>query len=215
MATLDNSNIVNGNTIEPSDLLQLYSALTAGGGYDISISGSLTGSATTATNASKLNPNTDNTGTTVRQMLFASTSSATYETVYKKATFTYTPSTDTLNTTSSWAVTSSHALVADSATVNFLSNQYYDITGTVVAQGPGQMIAGGGMLSGGTYTSAAFPNLVGKNLGQDAFITVSYVGPLVGGTGGPIEITLAGGALTFTEIGISTNERIMFTGIIF
>jgi len=48
MATLDNSNIVNGNTIQTSDLLQLYSAFTAGGGYDVSISGSLTGSATSS-----------------------------------------------------------------------------------------------------------------------------------------------------------------------
>lgn len=48
MATLDNSNIVNGNIIQPNDILQLYSAFTAGGGYDVSISGSLTGSATSA-----------------------------------------------------------------------------------------------------------------------------------------------------------------------
>jgi len=52
MATLNSSNIVNGNLIEPNDLLQLYDAFTAGGGttgaYNVSISGSLTGSATSA-----------------------------------------------------------------------------------------------------------------------------------------------------------------------
>jgi len=55
MATLNSSNISNGNTIEPNDLLQLYDALTPGGGttgvYDVSISGSLTGSATSASYA--------------------------------------------------------------------------------------------------------------------------------------------------------------------
>jgi hypothetical protein len=48
MATLNSSNITDGNTIEPTDILQLYDALTPGGGttgvYDVSISGSLTGS---------------------------------------------------------------------------------------------------------------------------------------------------------------------------
>jgi hypothetical protein len=48
MATLNNSNIINGNTIQPNDILQLYSAFTSNGGYDVSISGSLTGSATSA-----------------------------------------------------------------------------------------------------------------------------------------------------------------------
>jgi hypothetical protein len=56
MATLNSSNITDGNTIEPTDILQLYDALTSGGGttgvYDVSISGSLTGSATSATSAS-------------------------------------------------------------------------------------------------------------------------------------------------------------------
>jgi len=48
MAQLNSSNITNGNTVQPNDLLQLYNALTAGGGYNVSISGSITGSATTA-----------------------------------------------------------------------------------------------------------------------------------------------------------------------
>jgi filamentous hemagglutinin len=56
MATFDSSNITNGNTVEPNDLLQLYDALTSGGGttgaYSVSISGSITGSASTATSAS-------------------------------------------------------------------------------------------------------------------------------------------------------------------
>jgi len=56
MATLNSSNITDGNTIEPNDLLQLYDAFTSGGGttgvYSVSISGSLTGSASTAISSS-------------------------------------------------------------------------------------------------------------------------------------------------------------------
>ena len=49
MAQLNPSNIQNGNIIQANDVLQLYNALTSGGGYNVSISGSLTGSATTST----------------------------------------------------------------------------------------------------------------------------------------------------------------------
>jgi hypothetical protein len=56
MATLNSSNITDGNTIEPNDLLQLYDAFTPGGGttgaYDVTVSGSLIGNASTATSAS-------------------------------------------------------------------------------------------------------------------------------------------------------------------
>jgi hypothetical protein len=52
MATLDKSNVVNGNVVEASDITALYDALTAGGGYNVSISGSITGSASTAISSS-------------------------------------------------------------------------------------------------------------------------------------------------------------------
>jgi hypothetical protein len=51
MAQLNPSNIQNGNIIQANDVLQLYDALTSGGGYNVSISGSLTGSATSASYA--------------------------------------------------------------------------------------------------------------------------------------------------------------------
>ena len=54
MATLNSSNISNGNTIEPNDLLQLYDAFdyeNASTKYNVSLSGSLDGNATTATDA--------------------------------------------------------------------------------------------------------------------------------------------------------------------
>ena len=56
MATLNSSNITDGNTIEPTDILQLYDAFTPGGGttgaYDVTVSGSLIGNASTATSSS-------------------------------------------------------------------------------------------------------------------------------------------------------------------
>ena len=56
MATLDSSNILDGNTIEPTDILQLYDAFTPGGGttgeYNVTVSGSLIGNASTATSSS-------------------------------------------------------------------------------------------------------------------------------------------------------------------
>jgi hypothetical protein len=55
MAQLNPSNIQNGNIIQANDVLQLYDALTSGGGYNVSISGSLTGSASTATTANTAN----------------------------------------------------------------------------------------------------------------------------------------------------------------
>jgi hypothetical protein len=51
MAQLNPSNIQNGNIIQANDVIQLYDALTSGGGYNVSISGSLTGSASTANTA--------------------------------------------------------------------------------------------------------------------------------------------------------------------
>jgi hypothetical protein len=55
MAQLNPSNIQNGNIIQANDVIQLYDALTSGGGYNVSISGSLTGSASTATTANTAN----------------------------------------------------------------------------------------------------------------------------------------------------------------
>ena len=55
MATLDSSNIVNGNIIEPNDILQLYSALGStnpGSITGLVMTGSLNGNASTATTAS-------------------------------------------------------------------------------------------------------------------------------------------------------------------
>ena len=71
MATLDSTNVVNGNTIEATDVLQLYQAFgSAGGGITgLAMTGSLYGNAltattaTTATTASNINSAIVSTGT--------------------------------------------------------------------------------------------------------------------------------------------------------
>jgi hypothetical protein len=180
MATLNSSNIVNGNVVEPNDLLQLYDALTAGGGttgiYDVSISGSLTGSATTALNASKLDP-TLNASTNVNyNVLFAATSSATYETIYKEdgTIMTYNPSTNLLNVTSSRAVTASFAL--NGGVTTQLISQGYSNAASGPVEAPFKFYAGTMRIISNSGTSANFPGLAGKTLGSDVWVTANIQG---------------------------------------
>lgn len=72
--------MVTGNTITAADVTQLVDAFTAGGGYSVSISGSVTGSATSASYAT-----TAATATTTTSASFASTSSVAYGVQYNKS----------------------------------------------------------------------------------------------------------------------------------
>lgn len=217
MATLNNSNIVNGNTIQPNDLLQLYDAFDYDGAstkYNVTLSGSLTGEATTATNASKLNPTLNASTNANYNVLFASTSSATYETIYKEngTVMTYNPSTDVLTVTSSFATTSSHALYADtSAAPVSIDDQQYEELGSSVANRPFKFIAGAVTLSSGNGQSSPFSVLVGKTLGVNAFITAT-----MNTAGVTVAVTSLSGAgeIDFTSTGGSGNDVVYFTGII-
>lgn len=197
MATLDPSNIVNGNTISASDITALYDAFTSGGGYDVSISGSLTGSATTATtatNASKLNPAVNSTNAN-RNVLFAASSSATYESVYKSdgTKMTYNPSTDLLTVTSSFAVSSSQAVSAASST---LANTIrVNVAGT-----PKTGYPIGGIATGGNPVdiAAIYPSLpLPNSLGVDIIVTANDAGGsgaigVAYGVGVPTELSFPG-----------------------
>lgn len=185
MAQLDKSNVVNGNTIEASDISALYDAFTAGGGYSVSVSGSLTGSATTATNASKLNP-TLTTANATRNVLFAGSSSATYETVYKSngTKMTYNPSTDLLNTTASYAVTASYALNGGGGGGGGTSITSYTSPDALATQsGVGTWVAFGGKVTlnaGGTAQvdfQAIFPAvpLPTGTLGTDIIVSANSI----------------------------------------
>jgi hypothetical protein len=217
MAQLNSSNVVNGNIVEPNDILQLYDAFTAGGGttgaYNVSISGSLTGSATTALNASKLDPTLNASTNAEYNVLFAATSSATYETIFKEngSIMTYNPSTNVLKVTASRA---SSAIVADSAT---LASSALTLSGQQIstpAAGPTDvslsMIAGSVKMAGGNGGSANFPALVGKTLGTNCFVTATVYSPTPVGT--VVNVRSLGGAgnISFYTVSGSGTEDIFF-----
>lgn len=122
MATLDNSNIVNGNTVETTDITQLYTALGTGNAGDITglvMTGSLKGDVSgTSTNANFARINNNTTTPTIYSVLFAdSPVNSANKQIYADSGsdgsgMHYQPSTDLLTVTASFAVTASHALNA-------------------------------------------------------------------------------------------------------
>ena len=122
MATLDNSNIVNGNTVETTDITQLYTALGTGNAGDITglvMTGSLKGDVSgTSTNANFARINNNTTSPTIYSVLFAdSPVNSANKQIYADSGsdgsgMHYQPSTDLLTVTASFAVTASHALNA-------------------------------------------------------------------------------------------------------
>jgi len=122
MATLDNSNIVNGNTVETTDITQLYTALGTGNPGTITglvMTGSLKGDVQgTSTNANFARINNNTTSPTIYSVLFTdSPVSSANKQIYADSGsdgsgMHYQPSTDTLTVTASFAVTASHALNA-------------------------------------------------------------------------------------------------------
>ena len=211
MATLDNSNIVNGNVIQPNDLLQLYSAFTAGGGYDVSISGSLTGSATSATSAT-----TATTATSASNITTAITGGGTHYLTFVDQAGTrppkiaslleYTAATNALQVTASRAVTASFALNAVASTPS---------TATVNTPAPTTQtlkpFAGSGSFSSGILNvdmGTTFPNLNPSALGVDLFLTATaasnteYVG-----------VSFAGSTLTFrSSLGGASSGTFYYVG---
>ena len=203
MATLDNSNIINGNTVETADILQLYTALGTGSPGDITglvITGSLDGSATSIVIPSP-----------------ATSTGSYYPTLVpgvgtqnlEIGTLEYNAATDTLTTTASYAVT------ALNASVTQVNSQKYD-DGSTILSGNFKFVAGKVTMSTGTAVSSAFLNLVGKTLGIDAFITANYIsgnGPTDSVIVDSIDFTT--GVITFINntSGSPAVATIVFTGI--
>jgi len=220
MATLNSSNIVNGNLIEPNDLLQLYDAFTAGGGttgaYNVSISGSLTGSATSA--------DTSTIATSASNITSATTSSGVYYPLVVDGVGTKPPKIVSIfelsgsilnNITSSRAITASYALNASVGQVD--SQRYINsaVPGTVNS-GNFKFIAGGGSLNAGSFTSSIYSPLVGKTMGQNAWINASYTGDI--GTITAPEPTLivnlsSSGQVIIDQMAGADDAQIVWTGI--
>ena len=206
MATLDNSNIINGNTVETTDILQLYTALSSTGApgdiTGLAMSGSLEGnaatatlatSATTATTATNANfPRITNTNLSggPYSVPFAQTSPAVGDAAYTTlfvddpvaaGGMAYTPSTDLLTVTSSYAneslttISSSFASTANSVDVYISDNgqpattppsKFQPVGGTVT-------LGTGGIFSldiSSTFTTITPPT---QGLGRDIIMTAN------------------------------------------
>lgn len=178
MATLDPSNVINGNTIEASDIAQLYQAFGTGSGADItglSMTGSLYGNALTATTATSAT-----TATTASNITTAITGGGTHYLTFvagdgiKPAKIAslleYTPSNNNLQVTASYATTASYA---NDASVTQVDGQSY----TVISSGPidSPLKFAAGLIKCSTSAGQTPPNpaLIGKTLGTNAWVTLT------------------------------------------
>ncbi len=174
MATLNPSNVVNGNTIQASDIEQLYNAFgTGSSGYTpitgVSLTGSITNAdaATLATSASKIT--TAITGGGGTHYLTFVQGAGTFSPKIDND-LEYNPTTNVLTVTSSFSTTASFALTGSATQVN---TQNYD-NGTNVVVGDFKFIAGKTTMTSGAATSSLFTVLAGKTLGDNVWINASY-----------------------------------------
>lgn len=170
MATLNPSNVINGNTIQASDVLQLFEAFGTGSQNitGLSLTGSITNAnaATLAASASKIT--TAITGGSTHYLTFVQ-GAGTY--MPKIASLLeYDATTNNLTVTASFAITASHALTG---TVTQVNNQFYD-NGTNVVAGNFKFVAGKTLMTTGSATSSVFTVLLGKVLGETVWINAAY-----------------------------------------
>ena len=214
MATLNPSNVINGNTIQASDILQLYNAFGTG---STNITGlSLTGSIT--------NANVATSATSASNITVVSTSSGVYYPIIVDGAGTKPPkifSTFELsgsvlnNITASQAISASFA---SNSTVTQVNTQYYSIAG---APGPAipadfKFIAGGVTMTNGAATSSAFPPLLGKVLGTNVWINASYPTTFTPFTSSVTVDTIPGPPYTTTlsilKVNVSSSGEVLITG---
>ena len=171
MATLDPGNVINGNTIEASDIAQLYKAFGTGSGADItglSMTGSITNAdeATLAFSASNIT--TAVTGGGTHYLTFVDQAGTRPPKV--ASLLEYNAATNNLTVTASFATTASFA---SNSSVTQVNAQSYD-NGTSVVPGDFKFIAGKTLMTAGAATSSVFPVLIGKLLGDTVWINASY-----------------------------------------
>ena len=198
--TLSKANIAQGNTIQPADVSQSVDALTGLFSYDITISGSLnlTGSTVTGSTAN-----------------FTSVTASLFGTGSWAVSSSYAIS-------SSRAVSSSYAIESTTATSATLADTVagqYEI-GAGIQTGTFKIIAGKIALSGGVGSSSAFPQLPGKTIGTNAFVTTTYASGFVFGI--PTEpanlmvsITPDGKVAVIQQANAVDNGTVIFTGMYF
>ena len=188
MATLDPSNIVNGNIIEPNDILQLYSALGStnpGSITGLVMTGSLDGSAT-----SIIIPSPATSTGTYYPTLVPGVGTQNLEI----GTLEYNAATDTLTTTASYAT-----LASTSTSVDMYTSQ----NGVPATSPPSNFIPIGGTVTlvGGTFPlnlSTIFPGLTTpiSGFGVDLIMTATDItSPQA------VQLSFSLGIVTFTGTG--------------
>ena len=195
--TLSKANIALGNTIQPADVSQSVDALTGLYAYRITISGSLnlTGSTVTGSTAN-----------------FAQVTASLFGTGSWAVSSSYAIS-------SSRAVSSSYAIGSTTATSADTVAGQYEI-GAGIQTGTFKIIAGKIALSGGVGSSSAFPQLPGKTIGTNAFVTTTYEDGFIFGV--PTEpanlmvsITPDGKVAVIQQATAADNGTVIFTGMYF
>ena len=196
MATLNPSNVVNGNTIQASDILQLFEAFGTG---SQNITGlSLTGSITNAITAL--------TSSITNNIVVPVTSSGIYYPVIVDGAGTKPPkilSTFELsgsvlnNITASQAITASFA---SNSTVTQVNTQYYD-NGVNTVPADFKFVAGKIAMTSGAATSSIFTNLIGKVIGNTVWINASY----------PEAFTTTPGQ-SLLKVNVSSSGQVLISG---
>ena len=196
MATLNPSNVINGNTIEAADIAQLYQAFGTGSGSNITgliMTGSLDGSAT-----SIIIPTPPITTGTYYPTLALGVGTQNL----KIGTLEYNAATDTLTTTASYA---NEAIKSTSV------GMYTSQNGVPATSPPSQFIPIGGTVTlfGGTFTlnlSSTFPGLTtpSSGFGVDVFITANNITSFT-----PIQLSFSLGTVIFTGTGA---DEIVYSG---
>ena len=170
MATLNPSNVVNGNTIQASDVLQLFEAFGTGSQNitGLSMTGSITNAtlATTATSASNIT--TAITGGGIHYITFVSGSGTKPPKI--ASLLEYNAATNNLTVTASFATTASFAL---NSSVTQVNAQFYD-NGVNTIPADFKFVAGKVAMTNGAATSSIFTNLIGKVLGDTVWINAAY-----------------------------------------
>ena len=206
--TLSKTNIVNGNTIQASDVSQSIDALTGAVAYDITISGSFT--FTGATTGSGWFANAVSSSFALSSSRAVSSSYALSSSIAFSSSYAYSSS---IALSSSFASSSSLALSSSFADgASQVNGQNYD-TGITVAPGNFKFIAGKNAMTTGALTSSAFIVLQNKTLGTNAWITANYQTT----PGAPDSIVInsisASGQILMSSTAPGINATVLFTGI--
>ena len=210
MATLNPSNVVNGNTIQASDIEQLYNAFgTGSSGYTpitgLSLTGSITNAnvATTATSASNIT--TAITGGGTHYLAFVQGAGTNPPKIDND--LEYNAATNVLTVTSSFATTASFALTGSTTQVN---NQFYD-NGINTIPADFKFVAGKVTMTNGAATSSVFTVLQGKVLGNTVWINASY--PEAFNITSSVNTTPPGITnLSILKVNVSSSGQVLISG---